>query len=139
MQTRIRFAPWRRQLVRPCHVPQLTRINRYPISQIYARILSSHSRNDQTTYDRLRFGSTASFLCACIVSSLAGYIFATRCNSFNPFLDTIDYPRFGTPDDFKQAIYDLRQAFPTPGSVSTDYDELQAHGLTGSSYLPGMW
>ncbi|KAG5634793.1 hypothetical protein H0H81_000761 [Sphagnurus paluster] len=46
-------------------------------------------------------------------------------------------PRFGSPEDFKRAIEELRQAFPDPDTVSTDPEDLRIHGFSDYDYRPG--
>ncbi|KAG5643739.1 hypothetical protein DXG03_009731, partial [Asterophora parasitica] len=44
--------------------------------------------------------------------------------------------QFGTPDDFQQAIKDLKQAFPGSDTVSTDAEDLRIHGFSDYDYRP---
>jgi hypothetical protein len=48
-------------------------------------------------------------------------------------------PRFGSPEDFRTAIAELRAAFDgREDAVTTDEDVLRTHGFSEGDYLPGM-
>ncbi|KAF8157423.1 FAD-linked oxidase-like protein [Mycena galopus ATCC 62051] len=48
-------------------------------------------------------------------------------------------PVYGTAKEFRQAIDDMRKAFPTRlGVVSTDSDDLKVHGLSTNTYHTGV-
>ncbi|KAI0366688.1 hypothetical protein BV20DRAFT_1002077 [Pilatotrama ljubarskyi] len=44
--------------------------------------------------------------------------------------------KYGTPDDFKKAIEELRRAFPDEDTVSTDPAHLEEHGFSENDYHP---
>lgn len=52
-----------------------------------------------------------------------------------------DQPTYGTPEDFRQAIQELRHIFSNEGHestlVSTNPDDLQVHGFSENDYHPG--
>lgn len=45
---------------------------------------------------------------------------------------------YGTAEDFRKAISELRAAFPDQDTVSTDEEVLETHGFSGNDYHPGM-
>jgi hypothetical protein len=87
---------------------------------------------------RLRrpFGVVSLLLTASILSAAIGYSVAKRY-ALKASLDVPDCPKFGSPDDFKKAIAELRRTFPNDKSVSTDPDDLHGHGFSSGDYLPG--
>ncbi|KAI0772190.1 FAD-linked oxidase-like protein [Irpex lacteus] len=44
---------------------------------------------------------------------------------------------YGTAEEFKKAIAELRAAFPDQDTVSTDEEVLETHGFSGNDYHPG--
>ncbi|KAI0357321.1 hypothetical protein OH77DRAFT_1422154 [Trametes cingulata] len=44
--------------------------------------------------------------------------------------------KYGSPDDFKKAIEELKQAFPDEDTVSTDPAHLEEHGFSENDYHP---
>lgn len=46
--------------------------------------------------------------------------------------------RFGSSDDLKKAIQELKSTFPTDDKVSTDPDDLRVHGFSPNDHHPGM-
>ncbi|KAI0691286.1 FAD-linked oxidase-like protein [Cerioporus squamosus] len=45
--------------------------------------------------------------------------------------------QYGSPEDFKKAIEELRQFFPGEDAVTTDVEDLEAHGYSENDYHPG--
>lgn len=82
------------------------------------------------------FGVVSLLLSASILSAAIGYSVAKRY-ALNASLDVPDSPKFGSPDDFKKAIAELRRTFPNDNSVSTNPDDLHGHGFSDGDYLPG--
>ncbi|KAI0820474.1 FAD-linked oxidase-like protein [Trametes gibbosa] len=44
--------------------------------------------------------------------------------------------QYGSPDDFKKAIEELKQTFPAEGVVTTDVEDLEEHGFSENDYHP---
>lgn len=74
---------------------------------------------------------------ASLVSGAVGYTVAQRQTIAAAAEDKDAEPKFGTPDDFKQAIAELRLAFIDEDDVSTDIEDLEAHGLSVYDHHPG--
>ncbi|KAF8074141.1 FAD-linked oxidase-like protein [Lyophyllum atratum] len=71
-------------------------------------------------------------------SGLVGFkIASTQADSTSAKTGNGQEPRFGSPDEFKQAIEALRAAFPDPDTVSTDPEDLRIHGFSDYDYRPG--
>ncbi len=47
--------------------------------------------------------------------------------------------QYGTPEDFKRAIAELRSTFSNEDAVSTDADVLEVHGFSENDYHPGTF
>ena len=45
--------------------------------------------------------------------------------------------QYGSPEDFKKAIAELRAAFPDEDAVTTDKEHLEEHGFSENDYHPG--
>ncbi|ESK96801.1 fad-binding [Moniliophthora roreri MCA 2997] len=76
-----------------------------------------------------------------IISGLLGYALASSLKK-QKVLDKPDsesqFGKYGTPQDFDQAIEELREAFKhDPEAVATDPEELRIHGFSENDYLPG--
>ena len=78
-------------------------------------------------------------------SLLAGLVGFTVANSVPNLLSpTIkdhgsESTQFGSSDDFKKAIQELQSTFPMDNKVSTDPDDLHAHGFSENAHHPGMY
>lgn len=44
--------------------------------------------------------------------------------------------QYGSPEDFKQAIAELRQVFADADAVTTDVEDLEEHGFSENDYHP---
>ncbi|KAF8642654.1 hypothetical protein AX16_009454 [Volvariella volvacea WC 439] len=113
----------------------LTRFTRQcPQSGIRAeswRSFSSH--NPGPGHDRSSKRSTTFVVSACLASVALGYGLNNIVNNRpSPVHDALN-PQFGTADDFKKAIEELRATLPGD-SVTTDQIELEDHGL-GKAFL----
>ncbi len=47
--------------------------------------------------------------------------------------------QYGSPEDFKKAIEELRTLFPGEDAVTTDVEDLEAHGYSENDYHPGEY
>lgn len=84
--------------------------------------------------------SGVAFLVASITSGIIGYSYAQtkQARAHTPIEpETVQGPQFGSPEDFKKGIDDLRQAFPSENTVSTDPEDLHHHGFSIYDYHPG--
>lgn len=45
--------------------------------------------------------------------------------------------QYGSPEDFKRAIRELEETFPSEDKVSTDPEVLHVHGYSENDYHPG--
>jgi len=71
------------------------------------------------------------------MSGAAGYYYAVNAVTKRE-TSTQKKPKYGTPEDFKRAIEELRALFPSGDIVSTDPDDLSAHGLSPYVWHTGM-
>lgn len=78
----------------------------------------------------------ASIVVASLTSGAIGYNVASASGP-KPQPDTLSEPQYGSIADFAAAINELRTAFPTEDTVTTDPEDLAYHGLAVSDYLPG--
>ncbi|KAI0701556.1 FAD-linked oxidase-like protein [Cerioporus squamosus] len=82
-------------------------------------------------------GSNAvlAFAAGSLLSGAVGYYVATRPgrNSAGTELSS----RYGSPEDFKAAIEELRKLFPDEDAVTTDVEDLEEHGFSENDYHPG--
>jgi hypothetical protein len=49
----------------------------------------------------------------------------------------LDKPQYGTANDFRDAIEELKATFPEPGAVSDDPEVLKPYGDSENDYHPG--
>jgi hypothetical protein len=85
--------------------------------------------------------SGALFLVATVASGIAGYTIAHAQQALTPTptkSDATQEPQYGSPEEFKRGIEDLKQAFPSDDIVSTDSEDLHHHGFSVYDYHPGM-
>lgn len=80
-------------------------------------------------------GRAALLMTASIASGALGY-FVAQQNDNSSVLDSVDSPKFGSPNDFKKAIDALKDTFDQD-TVSTDPDDLHVHGFSANDYHPG--
>ena len=86
------------------------------------------------------------FTSTVLLSATSGYLLATY-ESLNPgsskgtaevdAFSRYTNPQYGTAKDFREAIEELRAAFPEPGAVSDDPEVLEPYGFSGNDYHPG--
>ncbi|KAF9464057.1 FAD-linked oxidase-like protein [Collybia nuda] len=82
-------------------------------------------------------------IAASVASGIIGYSIAQtrQVPALTPIgLDTThdQEPQFGTREDFKKGIEELRQAFSSQDAVSTDPEDLHDHGFSIYDYHPGF-
>jgi D-lactate dehydrogenase (cytochrome) len=83
---------------------------------------------------------------AVLGSALAGYALGTRNGGAAPAAladahrappPTDSEPQYGSPDDFRAAIAELRAAFTDADAVADDEDTLYQYGFSENDYHPG--
>ncbi|KIK64084.1 hypothetical protein GYMLUDRAFT_71528 [Collybiopsis luxurians FD-317 M1] len=101
------------------------------------------------TQGRLRFASTSSTSASntsslsgrtilllagsSLISGALGFAWANRSQ---PVVSS-SKPQYGSAKDFEKAISELKIAFPDEDAVSTDPDDVYAHGFSVNDYHPG--
>lgn len=72
------------------------------------------------------------------ISAAAGYLLANlKAEKLgNPGID-LGGAQYGTPEDFRKAIEELKAAFPEPGAVSDDPVVVAPYGFSQNDYHPG--
>jgi len=93
-------------------------------------------------------GQNAALLLAgtALLSATSGYFFATyesqRSGSTRRTEEAhasgLDNPQYGTAKDFRDAIEELKAAFPEFGAVSDDPEVLGPYGFSENDYHPGI-
>lgn len=71
-------------------------------------------------------------------SLTAGLVGFTIAKSIPSLGHESESSQFGSSDDFKKAIQELRSTFPGNDKVSVDPDDLQVHGFSANDHHPGM-
>ncbi|KAF5391081.1 hypothetical protein D9757_003133 [Collybiopsis confluens] len=71
---------------------------------------------------------------ASIASGFAGFAWATRQKA----IVSLAKPEYGSPQDFQKAIVELKNSFPDKDTVSTDPEDVYAHGFSVNDYHPGF-
>ncbi|KAJ3827253.1 FAD-linked oxidase-like protein [Lentinula raphanica] len=72
---------------------------------------------------------------ASLISGFAGYFLANKPRAHE---DTPMKPRYGSQEDYAQAINELKKAFAgDEDAVSTNSDDLYSHGFSVNDYHPG--
>ncbi|KAI0052727.1 FAD-binding domain-containing protein [Auriscalpium vulgare] len=67
----------------------------------------------------------------------AGYYIGTISTGHHADATAGKKPVYGTPGDFARAIKELKAAFPLDDVVTTDPDDLSAHGISPNTWHPG--
>lgn len=100
-----------------------------------SRLQSSSSTTRPTATSSYSSGSLlATVLAASTLSGLAGFLFARQQPDAD---DTLTNPQFGTPEDYERGIEELRTTLPSKDMVSTNPDDLLAHGWSSHVWHPG--
>lgn len=81
-----------------------------------------------------------------LLSATSGYLLAThefqKSGSTRETEETgasgLESPQYGTANDFRKAIEQLKATFPEPGAVSDDPDVLGPYGFSENDYHPGI-
>lgn len=71
-------------------------------------------------------------------SGVIGYMVASQTSEPN-ISEHSPEPVYGSPEDFAQAITELKHKFPSVGMVSTDGDTVHSHGTSTNDYHDGEW
>ena len=72
------------------------------------------------------------------LSAAAGYLLANReTERSSGSVADLDNTRYGTPEDFRKAIEELKVVFPKPGAVSDDPVVVAPYGFSQNDYHPG--
>ncbi|EIM79413.1 FAD-binding domain-containing protein [Stereum hirsutum FP-91666 SS1] len=77
----------------------------------------------------------AAVLTASTLSGLAGFFYARERPDV---VDTLTNPQFGSPKDYERGIEELRSTLPSEDMVSTNPDDLLAHGWSSHVWHPGL-
>jgi len=72
-----------------------------------------------------------------MTTGIVGFYVAKATQTLGPVLDVVSEPNFGSPEDFKLAIKELKASFPSDNAVSTDTKDLYTHGFSDKAYYPG--
>ncbi|KAJ3777680.1 FAD-linked oxidase-like protein [Lentinula raphanica] len=99
-----------------------------------SRHLTTNAARNPSSLRTLALLSAAS-----LISGFAGYFLANkpRAHEDTPG-DTPMKPRYGSQEDYAQAINELKKAFAgDEDAVSTNSDDLYSHGFSVNSYHPG--
>jgi hypothetical protein len=72
----------------------------------------------------------------CALFGLGGYYVGTRSNIHLAPSHASHKPVYGTPEDFARAIGELKTSF-AENAVTTAKDQLEAHGFSSNTHLPG--
>ena len=80
-----------------------------------------------------------------LLSATSGYLLATyefqKSESTGEVTETptscLDNPQYGTAEDFRVAIEELKTTFPESGAVSDDPEVLEPYGFSENDYHPG--
>ena len=115
---RVKFSTKGRQL---CYPP-----NRFSV-RTYATVNGSRKTKQHTA---LLFVGTAVF------SATAGYLANRDSEKFGSSVTDLENTRYGTPEDFRKAIEELKAAFPGPGAVSDDPVVVAPYGFSQNDYHP---
>jgi len=99
---------------------------------------NSHDENDKSPrYSRTyKVGTAPLLLCTSFASGIFGYYLAGQPNLTALAADSEEAfhsPTFGSADDFKKGISELKRSLTRPGAVSTDSNDLQAHGFLNAN------
>lgn len=108
--------------------------------------LENSSLFPQSAAPKQSYVKMSSAIILCLAGSIAGFLVATNYDTlkstfFSTDSDSDEYftnPKFGSPEDFKRAIAELRAAFSDEDdAVTTDPHDLHDHGFSVNDYLPG--
>lgn len=74
-----------------------------------------------------------------VFSATAGYLLTNRYSEkpSTSSATNLENARYGTPEDFRNAIEELKVAFPKPGAVSDDPVVVAPYGFSQNDYHPG--
>jgi hypothetical protein len=109
------------------------------LSPFYARTPRSRASSMFAQTGNAKWRPSLDVSLGLLGSGLLGYLLATwNTKALSPDSDVADQrPRYGSTEDFKQAIADLKSAF-SDNVVSIDLDVLYAHGFSVNDYHPGI-
>lgn len=79
----------------------------------------------------------AVLLAATMCGAVGGYSIAHSTGV--PSIQTLQTPKYGTAEDFKLAIKELKETFPRDGGVSTDEADLIIHGESPYHHHDGTY
>lgn len=97
--------------------------------------LQSTTSTTRTATSSYSSGSLlATVLAASTLSGLAGFLYARQQPDV---VDNLTNPQFGSPDDYERGIEELRKTLPSEDMVSTNPDDLLAHGWSSHVWHPG--
>ncbi|KAI0061432.1 FAD-binding domain-containing protein [Artomyces pyxidatus] len=108
----------RRQCQRQLHVPKI--------------------RSLSTLRPRKKGPSRAAFTLASLLFGIGGFYAGLRLSQVSVHPATPTKPAYGSKDDFSQAIKDLKAGFTSGDDVSTNPDDLAAHGISINTWHPGL-
>lgn len=104
--------------------------SRLSVRRAYATVTESPRQTKRLT--GLFLAGTA------VLSASAGYLLA-NCEAGKPGNSAPDLTntRYGTLEDFRKAIEELKATFPEPGAVSDDPIVVASYGFSQNDYHPG--
>ncbi|KAJ3712152.1 FAD-linked oxidase-like protein [Lentinula raphanica] len=74
-----------------------------------------------------------------LAGGLLGFVLAHQATiSADNLAPNITKPQYGSPEDFQQAIEELKKIFTDKDAVSTDPEDVYNHGFSLNDYLPGI-
>jgi hypothetical protein len=125
-----------RRAVRSVAFPLNCLTRRFPLKRMHtigSDVSQRFYRGQNTT---LLLAGTA------LLSATSGYLLATyECQRSKGVEEVCapgsDHQRYGSANDFRKAIEELKATFPTPGAVSDDPEVLMPYGFSENDYHPG--
>ena len=92
--------------------------------------------------EQKRSNAPLAFALGSVLSGALGYYLATSAsdeatqhNSASADLSS----NYGSPEDFKKAIEELKQTFPQQDTVTTEAEDLEVHGFSENDYHPSWF
>lgn len=100
---------------------------------------SSSSTSSSAAGETPRGSSSAAlaFLAGSILSGGLAYYLGSDASESHAASAADLNSQYGSPDDFKKAIEELKAAFPEEGTVTTDVEDLSEHGFSVNDHHPG--
>ena len=134
-------------------LPITTRRTILSPSLVMSACLRNKALNDSGAFCHRRYASEASssahqqsnskaalaFALGAALSGTLGYYLAAYSGNANNSRAVVELnTQYGSPEDFKKAIEELKAALPDEDAVSTDAEDLERHGVSGFTYHAGL-